>query len=103
MSVKRYAAKRDNSEQPIIEALRAVGAIVYPLSSEGLPDLLVCHYNRATNTYETALLECKTGRGKLTPAQEMFMETWLGDNVFIVRTVNEALHCIGASDIITDR
>lgn len=90
MSVKRYAAKRDKSEQPIIEALRAVGCSVAIMSSEGLPDLLVGFRD------ETFLLEVKTGKGKLTPAQEVFMDTWQGGAVYIVRSIDEALRCIGA-------
>lgn len=94
--MRSYAAKRDKSEDPIIDALRAVGAVVHQLSQRGVPDLLVCFYNPLTHTHETYLLECKSKGGKLTPAQVAFMETWEGHNLFVVKTVDEALKAIGA-------
>lgn len=94
--MRSYAAKRDKTETDIVDALRSVGAVVHHISQAGLPDLLVCFYNPLTHTHETYLLECKSKGGKLTPAQVAFMETWEGDNLFVVKTVDEALRAIGA-------
>lgn len=87
----RRAAKRDTSEPPIINALRAVGATVYQISSPGIPDLIVGFRS------VTYLLEVKTKKwSKLTPLQSEFMDTWDGGTVAKVRTPDEALKVIGA-------
>lgn len=88
--MRSYAAKRDKTETDIVDALRSVGAVVHHISQAGLPDLLVCYRE------QTYLLECKSKGGKLTPAQLAFMETWEGHNLFVVKTVDEALRAIGA-------
>lgn len=97
MSVRGNAPeKRDGNEGVIIDALRDVGAHVTQLSGAGVPDLLVIR----DRIY---LLEVKNGKSaKLTDKQE----TWHGQatdyggytDVHIVRTVNEALQAIGASE-----
>ena len=90
MSIHRRAAKRDSAEQPIVDALRSVGALVAQVSGTGVPDLIVSRLN------VVYLLEVKTGkRGKLTPEQVKFHEQW-GDVVSVVRTVDEALRAIKA-------
>lgn len=89
MSIHRRAAKRDAIEPEIIDALREVGASVWQLSDEGVPDLLV---NFRGDTY---LLEVKMPKGKLTSAQEVFFDTWQGDNLFMVISVDKALRAIG--------
>ena len=90
MSINRRAAKRDGNETEIIEALKAVGAQVYPLSAKGVPDLLVAYRG---NTY---LLETKSKGGKLTADQQVFFEAWDGGVLAIVRSVDDALFIIGA-------
>lgn len=75
--------KRDLAEQPIIEALRAIGAEVYQLSGTSNPDLLVCYQGR----WQPA--EVKTGSGKETKNQGAFP---------IWRTPQDALRAIGAED-----
>ena len=90
MSLKRYAARRDTNEPPIIEALRGVGAGVQQLSgTPGLPDLLVSF--RDVNY----LMEIKTEKGKLTPDEIRWIENWKSP-VYIVRTPERALEIIGA-------
>jgi hypothetical protein len=37
----RYAARRDNAEGPIVEALEACGFTVEPISKKDVPDLLI--------------------------------------------------------------
>ena len=87
----RWAAKVDNNQAEIVEALRAIGASVLVLSRVGMgcADLAVGYRG------VTYFLEIKTDKGKLTPAEQEFMEQWNG-HYCIVRTVDEALKAIGA-------
>lgn len=91
MSIHRRAAKRDINEGEIIDALRAVGASVYPVSGAGIPDTIVIFRG------QVYLLEVKNRGGKLTEAQETFFSVH-GDlpAVRVVRTVDEALFAVGA-------
>ena len=84
--VIRYDAKRDENEQEIVDALRAVGASVLLIDDI---DLIVGF--RGVNY----LLEVKTATGKLNKKQEKFFRGWVGQ-VNIVRTVDQALGLIGA-------
>jgi len=89
----RYAAKRDQAEPPILEALERIGAQVWPLDYP--VDLLVRFRDR------WHLLEVKTGRGKKQTvakdkrqvAQQNFLAT---TGTPIVRTPIEALRAIRA-------
>lgn len=81
MSLHRWAAKRDISEGPIVEALEGVGAEVWKVSGTGLPDLLV----RFRGVLYAG--EVKTGKSKLRATQGDF-PVW--------RTVHDALQAIGA-------
>ena len=92
MALHRRAAKRDGNEEPLTEALRAVGAEVFKVSGRGLPDLLVRYpgrFCRHCNRNAWAL-EVKTEKGKRTKAQED--SRWP-----IVRNVEDALAAIKAS------
>lgn len=86
MTLHRQAAKRDTAEGPILDALRAVGAICYQISGAGLPDILV-HYRGCWTP-----LEVKAGKGKLTEAQA---KAWMQAPFAIVRTVDDAFKQIG--------
>jgi len=91
----RRAARRDDGEREIIDALRKAGAYVKQVNDEGLADLLVWHGGR------TLILEVKDGRKppsarKLTEAEQKFHNEWPGDNLFIVKSVEEALAVIQA-------
>ena len=78
------ARRRDANEGEIIDALRAVGAHVTPISGEGAPDLLV-RYRRKLYAFEV-----KTGAGRRTKAQ--------ADSLWpIVRSVADALQAIGVT------
>lgn len=88
MSIRRQAARRDDNERPIIEALRRAGASVEQLSKRGVPDLLVGWRG------ETFLIEVKTAKGRLTADESAWLESWRGQAV-IVRSVEEALAVIG--------
>ncbi len=60
MSIQRWAARTDTSQQPIVNALRKAGWSVWFI---GRPvDLLCWKHGRGFQ-----LLECKTARGKKTP------------------------------------
>lgn len=94
----RRAAKVDENQPDIVEALYAVGATVQHLHSvgQGCPDLLVGF--RGGNH----LLEVKSLVGKrepkpapLTPAQKIWLKAWRG-RAAIVATPAEALLAIGA-------
>lgn len=91
MSIHRTAAKRDGNEREIIDALKAVGASVQPLSAKGCPDLLVGYRG------ENILMEVKLPKGKLTDDEQVWHDGWRGQ-VAIVRTVDDALRAIGAID-----
>ncbi len=86
----KRAARRDDNEQAIVVALEQVGAVVYRMDEEGVPDLLVGWCAR------TFLLEVKSATGTLTEAQEGFFLRWKGVAPVIVRTPMEALRAIGA-------
>ena len=91
----RRAARRDDGEREIIDALRKAGAYVKQVNDEGLADLLVWHGGR------TLILEVKDGKKppsarKLTEAEQKFHNEWPGDNLFIVNSVEEALKVISA-------
>lgn len=88
MSLHRRAAKRDANESEIVKALGDIGAKVWPLSDEGIPDLLVGYRGR------WILLEVKNGREGLTDAQEVFFLGSEGLPRHIVRTVPEAISAV---------
>lgn len=90
------AKRTDANQSAIIAVLRQVGATVVDLSAvgKGCPDLLVGHRG------VTYLLEVKNvkGRNRLTPDQDVFYAWWRGAPVTIVRTADEALQAIGATE-----
>ena len=81
----RRAAKRDYAESDIVTALEEAGAIVTRISQSGLPDLLVLFHG------VFLLLECKSGRGKLTKAQKIFNAANCKGPLAVVRTPAEAV------------
>jgi Holliday junction resolvase len=92
-SIVRRAARRDDGEREIIDALREAGAYVKQINDDGTFDLLVHHGGR------TLLLEVKDGKKpqskrKLTEAEQKFHNEWPGDNLFIVNSVDEALELL---------
>lgn len=100
-----HTRKRDANEKPIVDALRALGAVVERLNGDGVPDLLVGHRGR------TFLIEVKNpeskggaesggrrtkGRGKLQPAQVTWFAAWPGAPVIEVVNVDEAIATVTA-------
>jgi hypothetical protein len=91
--MRKYSHKVDSNQAEIVRALRDIGASVLVLSrvGRGCADLAVGFRGL------TYFLEIKNDKGKLTPAEQEFMEEWNG-HYAIVRTVDEALAAIGAVD-----
>ena len=85
MSLKRYAAKRDQSEKAILQALKQVGADYLLLDKF---DALVFYKGQLT------MLEVKTGKGRITKSQQELADR--GWPVQFVRDVDSALKAIGA-------
>ena len=90
----RRAARVDDNQNQIVDALRAVGATVRVVTQgNGIPDLLV-----GFRGY-TILMEVKDGEKppsarKLTPAEQKFFEEWRGGMLVIVNNVDEALEIL---------
>lgn len=87
----RRAARVDNNQQEIVNALLSAGRSVFIASSigRGFPDLVVGYDNK------TYLLEVKGPKGKKTPHQDMFAAYWRGSEVYIVRTAEDAIKITG--------
>lgn len=85
----RRDAKVDQNQAEIIDALRRVGASVYPLhfAGKGCPDLIVGFRGR------NYLIEVKSSRGKLNADQRTFHQAWRG-HVCVVRSAREAIDAI---------
>jgi hypothetical protein len=85
----RRAAKIDENQAAIKEALEAAGCAVQSLAGVGLgvPDLLVWR-----DRYY--LIECKAG-SKFTPAQKKWHAEWPGP-AFVANSVADALLIVGA-------
>lgn len=88
---QQYSSRVDANQPAIVAALRSVGATVQHLHTvgHGCPDLLV---GRSGATY---LLEVKSDKGKLTPQEQEWHDTWGGKPVSIVRTIEEGIRAIG--------
>ena len=91
MSLKRNNPKRDRNEPAIVKALNQAGAITWRLSAPGVPDLLVGWQGR------WLLLEVKTERGRMKPAQQIFHATATALKLpcWVVRNEAEALEVLG--------
>lgn len=86
----RMAAKVDNNQKIIVDALRKCGISVHSTASigRGFPDLICAKGDKAW------LIEVKGPKGTLTPDQEIFMMHWQG-TVHIARSVDDALRIVG--------
>lgn len=79
----RRAARVDENQAAIVEALRSAGCKVWII---GLPvDLLAGKNGR------TVLVEVKAAKGRYTPLQQAFMSDWNGGPVATIRDVAGAL------------
>lgn len=92
-------ARRDENEAAIVAALRSVGALVFQLDAEDLPDLLVGHRGRwllCEVKVEAGARGGTSGRN-LRPGQRMFfaLARSVGAPTFLVRSVDDALAAVG--------
>ena len=90
----RRAAKVDANQKEIVQALRKVGASVYPthMVGKGFPDIVVGY--KGINY----LLEIKDGakppsKQRLTPDEVGFFEMWNG-TVHIVNSIDSAINIV---------
>ena len=81
----RQAAKRDENESDIVDALEAIGAMVYRVSDSGLPDLAVFFRGRIH------LIECKMPGKPLRPRQKEFHGATMGYPVYVAQSPLEAI------------
>ena len=99
MSLNRHAKSRDINEPEIVAALRAVGATVFQLDKP--VDLLV-GYKGHTLLMEVKQPGLKKRSGNfthdLTPDQSKFFAEWRGGELVSVRSVEQALACLGIAD-----
>lgn len=84
----RLRAKRDLSEGPIFDALRARGWTVQPVSIPHGPDAFASQGNPFTSIGRTIAIEVKTAKAKLRPGQERWRANWPGE-YYILRTVED--------------
>lgn len=93
MTVHRYAARRDNAEQLIVDViLFTKECSVARLSGKDITDTIV---GRGGVNF---LIEIKTGRGKLQAGQLKFRDNWQGQ-WGMARTPEEALTILGYSPV----
>jgi Holliday junction resolvase len=87
--MSRYARRKDENQNEIVDALEMAGCAVTDLSraGDGVTDLLV---TRAGKHY---LIEVKSRRGKLRASQDEFRVKH--DPVYLVRSVDQALKTVG--------
>lgn len=91
----RFAAKRDASEGPIVQALELSGWKVFKLSAPGWPDMMAARHGAVV------FLEAKTKAwNKLNPLQvEMHLRLKsAGLRVCVVRTPTDALAAVGGRE-----
>ena len=93
----RYAAKVDQNQGIIVEALRTAGATVLDLHrvGQGCPDLLVGWYDDELGISRNCLMEVKR-EGEYPNKKELdFLFHWKGERC-VVHSPEEALEVIGA-------
>ena len=84
----RYAARVDENQAAIVEALRKAGAYVWVI---GLPVDILCGFGG-----HTWLVEIKRdSKARLTPLQRDFFENWCGSTLARVDSPEAALRMIG--------
>lgn len=96
MSIPRRAAKRDEVESEIVQALIDAGCTIVRLSMQDVPDLLVGYIDPVIGP-ANVLMEVKTGNNKLRDGQQKWIDRWNG-SVYVVRSVEDALFAIGRLD-----
>jgi hypothetical protein len=85
MSLSRRNPRRDKAERPIIDALRACGFSVEPLSRKGCGDLLLGRQGI------TRVAEVKTDDEPLNVDQREWWGAWRGNGCIVLRTPGDAV------------
>ena len=85
VSLNRYAKRRDENEESIVNALEAIGCTVVRLDT---PVDLLCGRGG-----KNILLECKMPKGRNTKPQQRFYADWKGQ-VRVVTTPEEAIAAV---------
>lgn len=85
--MSRYARRKDNNQNEIVEAIRWNGYTVLDLSGagNGIPDLLI------SNKSQMWLAEIKNKYGKLTPVQQKFHLNWAGKPIITAYSYEELI------------
>lgn len=86
MSIKRWAARKDANQGPIVDGLRAVGCLVH---IQDFPDLAVKYQGRL---YWLEVSNPNNRYRKRTAKQLAFLKTW---DVPIVESAFEAMKYLG--------
>lgn len=92
------AKRTDGNQAQIARELRAVGLAFYDTHEvgQGFPDGVVVGYNQRTGTVDALLVEIKTARGKLTPAERIFHAEYPEDGPLLVaRSADDILAWFG--------
>jgi len=99
-NLMRRAARADDNQAEIVQALLRMGATVQHLHSvgDGCPDI-VCGFKN-----KNYLIEIKDGnkppsRRKLTPVQERWHRLWAGQHA-VVKTPEEAVRVINCNGLV---
>ena len=83
----RLVGRRDTVEKTITEYLDSMGLMWFPISSPGLPDLIVNYRGR------WVLLEVKSKYGKLTEKQHLFFQAIKNEKqlppAYVVRDISD--------------
>lgn len=85
MSLPRFAARRDEAEGPIVDALEACGFTVERISKRNVPDLLL------GKSGITRIAEVKTDDRPLSEGQAQWWSDWRGNAPIVLRTVEDVL------------
>lgn len=94
----RRAARVDDNQSLIVNALRAIGCSVHPLHmvGDGCPDLLV-GYREVNYMMEVKDEDKPPSKRKLTPDQVTWHDNWMGQKV-VVTNPEEAIKYVRARD-----
>ena len=100
--MRRFGAKRDANEAPIVQAVQLAGWKVWQLSAPGLPDLMCVRHGRVV-FLEVKDRPATQKKGRLRPLQVDMAQSLAsaGLTVHIVRTPEEAIHALRGPEGVT--
>lgn len=89
-AVRTYGAKKDANHKEIVDALERVGVGVIDTShvGGGFPDL-ICGRRGQNHLVEIKNPNTSYGRNGLNDLQTLFADTWRGESVFILETLDD--------------